>query len=77
MNSATTKLTLAPGAGPFLVTSPNTAVSVDSGSTQTVTWSVANTNVAPVNTANVHITLSTDGGLTYPILLAASSAEHR
>ena len=72
VNSATTTLTLAPGAGPFLVTSPNTAVSYNTGSTQTVTWSVANTNVAPVNTANVKISLSTDSGLTFPTVLAAS-----
>ena len=74
VNSADTVLTLAPGAGPFLVTSPNTAVTLDGTSSQTVTWSVANTNVAPVNTANVKITLSTDGGLTWPFTLAASTA---
>jgi len=73
VGNASTKLVLAPNAGPFLVTSPNTAVSLDAGSTQTVTWSVANTNVAPVNTANVKITLSTDGGNTYPYTLAAST----
>ncbi|MYM94501.1 hypothetical protein GTP90_11590 [Rugamonas sp. FT81W] len=73
VGNAGTKLVLAPNAGPFLVTSPNTAVSLDAGSTQTVTWSVANTNVAPVNTANVKITLSTDGGKTYPYTLAAST----
>jgi hypothetical protein len=72
VGSANTQLILAPAAGPFLVTSPNTAVTLDSGSTQAVTWSVANTNVAPVNTANVRITLSTDGGLTWPIVLADS-----
>ena len=37
-----------------------------------MTWSVANTNAAPVNTANVKITLSTDGGATWPHLLAES-----
>ncbi|WP_051971599.1 M12 family metallo-peptidase [Massilia sp. 9096] len=72
VGSANTQLVLAPGAGPFLVTSPNTAVTLDSGSAQTVTWSVANTNVAPVSTANVRITLSTDGGQTWPIVLAES-----
>lgn len=72
VNSANTQLILASNAGPFLVTSPNTAVTLDSGK-QTVTWAVANTNVAPVNTANVKITLSTDSGLTFPTVLAAST----
>jgi hypothetical protein len=71
VNSATTTLVLAPAAGPFLVTSPNTATTINAGP-QTVTWSVANTNAAPVSTANVKITLSTDGGVTWPYLLAAS-----
>jgi hypothetical protein len=72
VNNATTRLVLAPTAGPFLVTSPNTAVTLDSGP-QTVTWSVANTNLAPVSTSNVRITLSTDGGATWPYELAAST----
>jgi len=72
LNNATTRLVLAPLAGPFLVTSPNTAVTLDANTAQTVTWSVANTNVAPVNTANVKITLSADGGKTWPHVLAAS-----
>lgn len=72
VNSAATTLTLAPSAGPFLVTYPNTAVSVKSESAQTITWAVAGTDVAPVNTANVRISMSIDGGLTYPILLASS-----
>ena len=74
VNSANTQLVLAPGAGPFLVTSPNTAVTLDGTSTQTVAWSVANTNVAPVGTTNVKITLSADGGATWPYLLAANAA---
>lgn len=74
VNSTNTQLILAPGAGPFLVTSPNTAVTYDGTSTQTVTWSVANTNVAPVNTTNVKITLSADGGATWPYTLAANAA---
>ncbi len=73
VNSATTQLQLATGAGPFLVTAPNTAVTVDGGSQLAITWSVANTNVAPVSTANVKISLSRDGGLTYPTVLAAST----
>jgi len=65
--------TLASGAGPFLVTSPNTAVTLDGGSTQVVTWSVANTNVAPVNAASVKISLSVDSGITWAYVLAAST----
>jgi hypothetical protein len=37
-----------------------------------VSWSVANTNLAPVSTSNVKITLSTDGGTTWPYVLAAN-----
>lgn len=73
IGSAPVQLLLASAAGPFLVTSPNTAVALDGGSTQTVTWSVANTNVAPVSAADVKISLSVDGGLTYPHVLAASA----
>jgi hypothetical protein len=73
VNSATTTLVLAPSAGPFRVTVPNTAVTLDAGTAQTVSWSVANTNVAPVSTSNVKITLSTDGGTTWPYVLAAGT----
>ena len=58
-------------AGPFVLTAPNTAVSWTGGASQTVTWNVANTNVAPVSCATVNLRLSLDGGLTYPVLLAA------
>ena len=60
-------------AGPFAVTAPNTAVTFTGGSTQNITWSVNSTNLSPVNCANVKISLSTDGGLTFPTVLAAST----
>ena len=73
IGNATVQLVLAPAAGPFRVTSAATPVSYDVGSTQTITWDVANTNVAPVNTANVKISLSLDGGATFGTVLAAST----
>jgi uncharacterized protein (UPF0333 family) len=72
-NSADSTLLLASNAGPFLVTAPNTAVAWPGGSTQTVTWDVANTDVDPVSTSEVKISLSVDDGHTYPYVLAAST----
>ncbi|MFO1412555.1 MAG: FG-GAP-like repeat-containing protein [Burkholderiales bacterium] len=60
-------------AGPFAVTAPNTAVNWTGGTTQTVTWNVANTTAAPVSCPNVDIMLSTDGGQTFPTVLAAAT----
>jgi Metallo-peptidase family M12B Reprolysin-like/Calx-beta domain len=59
--------------GPFVVTQPNTAVVWPIGSSQTVTWNVANTAVPPVSCANVKISLSVDGGHTFPTVLAANT----
>jgi hypothetical protein len=60
--------------GPFSVTAPNnTGIVWYAGDTQTVTWNVNNTTASPVNTANVKISLSTDGGYTYPIVLLEST----
>ena len=60
--------------GPFLVTYP-TAQSLRwvGGSQQTVTWSVNNTNNAPVSCANVKISLSTDNGETFPVTILGST----
>jgi hypothetical protein len=59
IGSAATKLTLAPGTGPFLVTSHTSAETLRGGSSQTVTWDVAGTDAPPVSTSDVRITLST------------------
>ncbi|WP_396635879.1 reprolysin-like metallopeptidase [Maribacter sp. R77961] len=57
-------------AGPFVVTSQNVALSYIAGEVQTISWDVANTNLAPISAETVDIFLSTDGGLTYPTLVA-------
>lgn len=62
-------------AGPFVVTYPTSAgITWPGGSSQTVTWSVANTTAAPINCATVRILLSLNGGQTYPYVLSASTA---
>ena len=57
----------------FRVTQPNTTVEWTKGSTQTITWNVASTNLAPINCANVRITLSTNGGENFAYVLAEST----
>ncbi|MEU2614085.1 M12 family metallo-peptidase [Micromonospora sp. NPDC007271] len=73
IGSADVALVLAPNAGPFLVISQDSAAVLDGGSTQTVTWDVAGTDAAPVNASQVKISLSADGGLTFPYVLAEST----
>lgn len=71
--SADTTVTLAAGTGPFLVTSPNTRVTVNGGHKVAVTWDVAGTRAAPIGAADTRISLSTDGGATFPHTLKAST----
>ena len=62
-------------AGPFVVTYPSASgITWPGGSSQTVTWSVANTTAAPINCSTVRILLSLNGGQTYPYVLSASTA---
>ncbi|GAA5221118.1 reprolysin-like metallopeptidase [Membranihabitans marinus] len=61
-------------AGPFVLGFPNLATDdVFAGGLTTITWDVANTDVAPVNASHVKIFLSVDGGNTYPYVLAEST----
>ena len=72
VNSDNVILFVTSAAGPFRVVSPNGSETT-SGIT-TVTWNVASTIDAPVNCTHVKISVSTDGGLTYPTVVAASTA---
>jgi hypothetical protein len=71
IGSADTALVVAPGTGPFLVTSQAAAATYRGGSRQAITWDVAGTNAAPIDVKAVRITFSTDGGLTFPHVLAS------
>jgi len=64
------KVSVMNNAGPFTVTSQASGETYVAGDVQNITWDVTNTNVAPVNTQNVDIFLSTDGGLTFPTALS-------
>lgn len=63
------KVTVA-ATGPFKVTSQDLAANYVGGSSLVVTWDVAGTDAAPINTTNVQILISSDNGLTYPTVLA-------
>ena len=64
------------GSGPFAITSQNTATTFTANGSNTIplTWSVANSDVAPVNSPNVDILFSTDNGQTFPYTLVSNTA---
>lgn len=71
---ANTTITFTDLAGPFVVTSQNdTSTAWFAGESQEITWDVANTTGAGVNTQFVNILLSTDGGQTFSTVLAANT----
>ena len=65
-------LDIDPTAGPFLVSSQGTATTVAGDAPGTIAWDTARTDTLGL-ADNVSITLSTDGGHTYPITLLAST----
>lgn len=73
VNSDSLTVNVTNTAGPFAVTAPNTAITWTGLNQETVTWDVANTTAAPVSCTNVNLLLSTDGGNTFPLTLAANT----
>ena len=71
--TAATEVTVDPGSGPFLVTEPSSGARWFGTTPQRVAWDVAGTDGPPIDCASVRITLSTDGGATFPHVLAEST----
>jgi hypothetical protein len=63
------RISVEENAGPFIITSPNGSESWTTGTKQFVSWLVAGTSSSPVNCHLVDILMSTDGGLTFPIVI--------
>jgi uncharacterized protein (TIGR03437 family) len=73
VNTGGMRVNVSAGSGTFAVTQPGSSTKWTAGSTQTVTWDVANTSSFPVNCGNVRVLLSIDGGLSFPFTLASSA----
>ncbi|WP_296383688.1 reprolysin-like metallopeptidase [Winogradskyella sp.] len=67
----TMQVTVDQNSGPFVVTSQTTTETWLVGTNQDITWDVAGTDTGSVNTPNVNILLSIDGGQTFPFTLAS------
>ena len=73
VNTADMTVTVVENGTGFSVTAPSGSGPFPNGSNLGITWNVTGTNILPVNTANVKISLSTDGGYSYPYTLLAST----
>ncbi len=68
-----TVLTVVNTTTPFRVTTQNASTPWYGTEQRDITWAVSGTTGNGINVANVKISLSTDGGLTFPLLLADST----
>ncbi len=59
--------------GPFTVTTQDSNISYNTGEAVVVSWDVAGTDQAPINTTSVDILLSVDGGLTFDTVMELST----
>lgn len=66
-------VTVRANTGPFTITSQNNPdTNWTSGTAETINWTVNNTNTLP-GSDDVNIKLSTDGGLTFPLILVSNT----
>ncbi|MGK0292863.1 MAG: reprolysin-like metallopeptidase [Pseudomonadales bacterium] len=68
--SSRTKVTVVDNGGVFSVSSQSDGQLYLAGSEQAISWQVAGTDAPPILAESVNISLSVDGGLTYPYVLA-------
>jgi len=67
-------VTVVGDAGPFMVTAANTSGTAwTTRDIEEITWDVANTDLAPLNTATVDILFSSDGGDNFDIVLLSGT----
>lgn len=69
-----TAITVDDTAGPFVVTSQSTNITWNASQGREITWDVAGTDSGAVNSPNVDILLSIDGGQNFDITLASGVA---
>ena len=67
------KVSVVDNGGAFSVSSPTSGLMYLANTAHTVKWSVAGTNLDPILADKVTITLSVDGGLTFPYTLATNT----
>ena len=73
VNDSQMSLNVSDVGGPFILQAPNGGQNLTGNTNTTITWDVANTTANPINCSLVDIYLSTDGGLTYPILVVSGT----
>lgn len=72
-NSDDIVVTVAGNKGPFTITSLSSPSTLNTGESINLTWNVAGTDQSPINTQNVDILLSVDGGLTFDTIIASAT----
>lgn len=70
---AETMVSVTNTAGPFTISNLNSTTTLTAGSSQSLTWNVANTTASPVNCANVEIAFSTNAGASFSVVTASTA----